>query len=205
MTAQDAPGAAAKLEQAGDTLAAAGEPAADCYVQAQRLLLPPGTLWTDREQYAARMQAFERLQQKLYALGPDGRPRGSEPPGPAPSREAVATILAPVHPGEAEAPALPAWQVLACQGRLRDAAALLRPRASGGVGMGGYAALGYASQSRADQVAAEGDTTGAARLYAQALENFLLYALFPARGDSEDYGYQLAQQVVDQMSRLDPA
>jgi hypothetical protein len=71
--------------------------------------------------------------------------------------------------------------------------------------MGGYAALGYASQSRADQVAAEGDSAGAARLYAQALENFLLYALFPARGDSEDYGYELARQVIDKLARLHPA
>ena len=126
MTAQGEPDPAAQLEQAGNALAAAGEPSADSYRQAQRLLMPAGALWTGREEYDARMQAFERLQQKPYALSPDGRPRGSERPGPAAGREAAAN-LAPVHPGQAKAPALPAWQVLARQGRLRDAAALLRP------------------------------------------------------------------------------
>jgi len=205
VTAGDEPKAAAQLEQTGDALAEAGEPAAECYRKAQGPLLPAGTLWTDREAYDARMQAFERLQQKLYALGPNGRPRVIESPNPAPGPPEAIPFNAPLLAGDARAPALPAWQVLAGQGRLREAAALLLSRASGSVGMGGYAALGYASQARADQVAGEGDTAGAARLYAQALENFLRYALFPARGDSGVYGYELARQVVDNMARLDPA
>src|SRR5712692_1102850 len=38
------------------------------YREAQRLLLPVGVVWTDREAYDRRMEAFERIQQKLYGL-----------------------------------------------------------------------------------------------------------------------------------------
>lgn len=38
------------------------------YRDAQRLLIPPGAVWTDRAAYDHRMAAFERIQQKLYAL-----------------------------------------------------------------------------------------------------------------------------------------
>jgi hypothetical protein len=38
------------------------------YREAQRLLLPVGAVWTDRDSYDRRMEAFERIQQKLYAL-----------------------------------------------------------------------------------------------------------------------------------------
>uniref|UniRef100_Q02BL7 Uncharacterized protein n=1 Tax=Solibacter usitatus (strain Ellin6076) TaxID=234267 RepID=Q02BL7_SOLUE len=58
---------AAEAERLGD-LAAAGQPAAAHYREAQSLLLPAGAVWTDRAAYDQRMEAFERIQQKIYAL-----------------------------------------------------------------------------------------------------------------------------------------
>jgi Domain of unknown function (DUF3601) len=57
---------AARVELLGD---ATGTPeAAAFYREAQRLLLPAGVRWTDREAYDRRQEAFERIQQKLYGL-----------------------------------------------------------------------------------------------------------------------------------------
>ena len=60
-------GEAAHAEQLGD--AAEGRQAAEGYYrEAQRLLLPVGVVWTCREEYDRRMEAFERIHQKIYGL-----------------------------------------------------------------------------------------------------------------------------------------
>jgi hypothetical protein len=64
---------AERLEQQGDANVLAGEPAAAFYSDAQRILMPAGATWSDAEEYDLRMAAFQRLQEKLWALGPDGR------------------------------------------------------------------------------------------------------------------------------------
>ena len=60
---------AARLERLGDDATDAGQPAAGYYREAQSMLLPAGKVWIDREAYNLRMEAFERIQQKLYARG----------------------------------------------------------------------------------------------------------------------------------------
>jgi hypothetical protein len=70
------------LECLGDAAAADRQSASGYYREAQRLLLPAGTVWTDRESYDRRMEAFERIQQKLYGLH-----GGSAPDVPAPGPE----------------------------------------------------------------------------------------------------------------------
>jgi hypothetical protein len=70
----------------GDAAAELGRPAAEHYREAQRLLLPAGAVWTDRASYDRRMEAFERIQQKLYGLDGTGScrdlpvPRAQAPP-----------------------------------------------------------------------------------------------------------------------------
>lgn len=59
---------AQRLEDLGDAAAAAGKPATGSYRQAQKLLMPDGVVFTDREAHDRRMQAFDRIQQKIYAL-----------------------------------------------------------------------------------------------------------------------------------------
>ena len=61
---------AARLERLGDDATDPGQHrAAGYYREAQSILLPAGKAWTDREAYNLRMEAFERIQQKLYARG----------------------------------------------------------------------------------------------------------------------------------------
>ena len=68
---------ASRLEQLGDAALSQDLPAAEHYRAAQLRLMPAGTVWSDREEYQRRMDAFERLQQKLYGLDGTGRPRKS--------------------------------------------------------------------------------------------------------------------------------
>jgi len=83
--------AAESGERLGDA-AGIRQTAAAHYREAQRLLLPPGFVWTDRAEYDSRLEAFERIQQKLYALEndrplpPPAEPERAqaEPPEPAP-------------------------------------------------------------------------------------------------------------------------
>jgi hypothetical protein len=63
---------ATRLEQQGDAAVLTGQSGTGFYQQAQRTLMPTGRTWTDREEYDLRMTAFQRLQEKLWALGPDG-------------------------------------------------------------------------------------------------------------------------------------
>ena len=72
------------MERLGDAAAGLGESAAAYYRQAQRLLMPPGVVWTDRESYDRRMEAFERIQQKLYGLAGQRSSRGIATPAPTP-------------------------------------------------------------------------------------------------------------------------
>jgi hypothetical protein len=75
---------AARLEQLADADAALGRPAAQPYLEAQRLLMPPGSVWRDREAYDRRMAAFSRIQEKLYTLDGNGIRRDF---APAPAKE----------------------------------------------------------------------------------------------------------------------
>jgi hypothetical protein len=57
--------------------------AAGHYREAQRLLLPVDVVWTSREAYDRRMEAFERIQQKIYGLqGKGNYPRLTDTPVP---------------------------------------------------------------------------------------------------------------------------
>lgn len=71
---------AARLEQLGDVAASDRQQAIAYYRDAQRLLLPPGIVWTDREAYDRRMERFEQIQQKLYRL--DNKVDQPNPPDP---------------------------------------------------------------------------------------------------------------------------
>ncbi len=101
MTLAEDLGRAAQLEQQGDA-AAERQAAAALYQQAQRLLLPPGTVWSDRAEYEQRMLGFSRLQEKLYGLAnrtavttapaqpapqPSTAPMPSEPDAAPPPRQ----------------------------------------------------------------------------------------------------------------------
>jgi len=195
MSTRDDRIAAAALEQAGDDAVAAGLPARAFFLDAQKLLMPIGARWTDADEYRIHMNAFERLQQKIYQLGPELRP--------------AADCIAP-DPGAPQVPApasrplpdAPDWQVAAMQGRLQEAAALLLPAIRNEAGMGSHLTLGRASETRAEEFASEGHVEGATLLYAKALESYLAYALFPGRGDHEDEGYARAARVVGKMRRL---
>ena len=94
-------------------------------------------------------------------------------------------------------------RTLARERRFAEAAELLRPLADGQVGMGGYAALGYGAEEMADNAANSGDMAWARTAYEQALRSYLLYCLFPGRGDSEEYGYELAEKVLEKLERLE--
>jgi hypothetical protein len=80
---------AEQMERFGDA-AVSGQSAAAYYREAQRLVMPAGVVWTDRESYDRRMEAFERIQQKLYGLDGNGGSREisttasmPQPPTPA--------------------------------------------------------------------------------------------------------------------------
>jgi len=215
MSAPDDLESAARLERAGDAAAAAGEPAATLYRQAQQVLMPPGAHWTDAAQYAGRMEGFQRLQDKLYALGPDGRVRNfvlGQPPARVPGPAAPPPTPAWAQPVAAEVPdqgrtvpAPPAatdadaWLEPALQRRFDAAIDLLRDLPPPVVGMGHYAAEGYAHEDAADNAAADGHAERARLLYVQALRNYLLYSLFPARGDSRWDGIGFAERVLDKL------
>ncbi len=92
---------------------------------------------------------------------------------------------------------------MARERRFAEAAELLRPLAEGNVGMGGYASLGYGAEEMGDTFAKDGDKARARASYEQAVRNYLLYALFPGRGDSEEYGYELAETVVEKLEQIE--
>ena len=85
---------AAQLEQRGDEAASQGLSAAAYYLESQRVLLPVGVVWSDREAYTTRKEGFDRLQEKLYALDGSGRARKAEAveTAPAPSVSAIAPL-----------------------------------------------------------------------------------------------------------------
>jgi len=72
---------AGELERLADA-AAEVDLATAYYRQAQSLLIPPGAVWTDSALYDQRMEAFERIQQKLYELAGQGRLRRGAIPAP---------------------------------------------------------------------------------------------------------------------------
>ena len=59
------------------------------YREAQLLLLPAGAVWPGREAYDRRMEAFERIQQKIYRLQPS-TPEAAPPTGFGPAAGAFA-------------------------------------------------------------------------------------------------------------------
>ena len=77
---------AARFEQEGDRLAAAGafDRAREFYREAQRTLMPTGRMFSDAEEYDLRMAGFQRVQEKLWALASGAPVRPSAPP-PQPS------------------------------------------------------------------------------------------------------------------------
>ncbi len=97
------------------------------------------------------------------------------------------------------------WRVMVEEGRLTEAARLLRPTVTGLEGMGSFAALGYGAEKYGDEVLQNGDVLAARQSYEVALRNFLLYSEFPARGDNEDYGIELAEGVLRKLAALDAA
>jgi hypothetical protein len=95
------------------------------------------------------------------------------------------------------------WDVLARQRRFADAVVLLEPEGLRTVGMGYYAPMGAGAESLADATAAGGDLVVALTQYWTAVRYYLLYAAFPARGDSEDVGYDGAAQVLAKIEKLE--
>jgi len=186
--ATDEIGQARQMEEAGDAAVAEGEPARSLYAKAQALLMPVGRMWGDREEYDQRMEAFTRVQQKLYALPLEYKPVPT--PQPKPASQTSTASVAP-------------WRALAAERRFVEAAELLRPTADSYSGMGAYAAEGYSAESVADDAAKNGDAAWARSMYEHAMRSYLMYALFPGRGDSEDYGLGLAEEVLKKLERLE--
>jgi hypothetical protein len=85
------------------------------------------------------------------------------------------------------------WRALATERRFAEAAELLRPKLSGNVGMGHYAAEGYRLEALGDEAP---DDEGKRKLWEAALESYLLYSLVPARGDTAEWGWQLAEELL---------
>jgi hypothetical protein len=83
---------AARLERLGDAAASVRQQAIAYYRDAQRLLLPSGTVWTDRESYDRRMELFEQIQQKLYRLDDRVEQRGPSDPPPSSPEAQIAEI-----------------------------------------------------------------------------------------------------------------
>jgi hypothetical protein len=97
---------AGQAERLGDA-AEARQAATAHYREAQRLLLPAGVVWTDRESYDRRMEAFERIQQKIYALEGKG---DFAPPAPSPPATEVPVAANPEDaPRPSAAPVLTVW------------------------------------------------------------------------------------------------
>jgi hypothetical protein len=84
---------AARLERLGDAAASGCQEAIGYYRDAQRLLLPSGMVWTDRESYDRRLELFEQIQQKLYRLDDKADQRG--PSDPAPSSPEARIVAVP--------------------------------------------------------------------------------------------------------------
>lgn len=76
---------AESFERRGDELIAAnaGERAQEFYRQAQRILMPANKMWSDAAEYDLRMAAFQRIQNKLWALAEGGPVRFGTPGPPA--------------------------------------------------------------------------------------------------------------------------
>ena len=92
---------AVQAERSGDA-ADADQAAAAYYRQAQRLLLPAGVAWTCREEYDRRMEAFERVQQKIYRLPEkENLPRPTEAAAPEAEVPPVSAADAPQSPSAA--------------------------------------------------------------------------------------------------------
>jgi hypothetical protein len=72
-------------ERWGDSLFFGGEPGCAAHYQAaQRALAPQGTIFSSLEENERRMDAYTRLTNKLYAVGPDGRSRPGHDAQPHP-------------------------------------------------------------------------------------------------------------------------
>lgn len=71
------------MERFGDA-AVSCQSAAAYYREAQSLVMPVGVVWSDRESYDRRMEAFERIQQKVYGLDGNGSPHEISTPAPMP-------------------------------------------------------------------------------------------------------------------------
>ena len=67
-------GIAESEELLGDSLFFSGaQGSAVHYRAAQHALIPPGVVFSSREENDCRMQAFQRIATKLYAIGADGK------------------------------------------------------------------------------------------------------------------------------------
>src|SRR5262245_26209639 len=89
-----------QLELFGDA-ADSRNAATALYRKAQLLLMPVGRLWEPGEEYDRRMEAFNRIQQKLYDLSKREFPTTENPPEPraepAPSAAVDDAARAPVQ------------------------------------------------------------------------------------------------------------
>jgi len=94
------------------------------------------------------------------------------------------------------------WRELVAEGKLWEASVLLAPEATGMEGMGFYAAVGYSAEARGDEAVAAGNVDSGRVFYEDALRSYLMYAQYPARGDSEDYGIGLAEDVLKKIARM---
>jgi hypothetical protein len=94
------------------------------------------------------------------------------------------------------------WRSLTAQRRFKEAAELLRPRVDGNVRMGYYAAEGYRLEALGDAAPATADKR---KHWEAALESYLLYSLTPARGDTAEWGWGLASDVLAKLDALAPA
>src|SRR5262245_3030341 len=75
------------FERQGDELIKpqARDRAHEFYRHAQKLLLPVNKTWPDAVEYDLRMEAFQRIQKKLWALADGGAVKVGVP-GPAPAK-----------------------------------------------------------------------------------------------------------------------
>src|SRR5262245_28787746 len=70
-------------EKWGDALFSSGETGCVAHYHAAMLaLVPPGTRFESREENDRRMEAYTRISNKLYEVGPDGRARSYKPSVP---------------------------------------------------------------------------------------------------------------------------